>query len=817
MLTFFEPLKMTPNITVIVAVTISPIFFTVLYKLKRFNIGAVICTMVIFLIAIFKFIEEIIQSLIILNANLLAGANEFLDMNWLYYKANYTIDEYTLSITVFNIGIAFFLSLVLGLIIVYLKRPFVVGLILIPFAFISIYFSETPLTIPLILMLCGFMAVYAMRCAVDIPSGSYDGNFLKSIHKNKIIYHLCSSRVKRKSILSITAITLSAVLLITSGVSLIVPQDKYVNTTNAENMFINIVDGITGISENGFSFGSGGGGVSGGKLGRIDEIIYENKLHLKVTTDLKAPMYLRAFIGSDYRDNRWSDFNQGSQERNIWLFEQFKSLKYSPQYLGSDFNQYMSDNYKTIQNNYGILDPPIKTANISVENIAANNKFIYTPYHLKSADYADNLYADTTIERGMFSPKKHKSEAYMYLNVKGGYGYTSHDGYSTAIRDWDINNYLNNFANDDLVQMEETYQLYVDKYYTTVTTQQLQVLKPAIEQINSLGVQSVKDKIDSTKLYLSSQTQYSLSPGKTPLDRDFVQYFLYENKKGYCVHYATAAVLLLRALGIPARYAEGYVVTMSDYANNTSTTEFTAEINDTNAHAWIEVYQPRLGWMPYEVTPGYNSSTVNLQNLGEENTSSEETTSSEEESSQPSSSPSSEEVSSEPVSSETSSQTQSDLSETNSELDKTPTDYTLLIIIGNVVLFIIFVALTFILRRHIIVSKRKKRVNTNSNRAMLEIYMHICETLKVEGFDINDYTDERSYAKAASKNRFKILGIEKFTEITELVLKARFSSHELSIDEMKQIREFYSDICMNIYKELKIVPKFVFKYIKVLL
>ncbi|MFR6496913.1 MAG: transglutaminase-like domain-containing protein [Ruminococcus sp.] len=48
--------------------------------------------------------------------------------------------------------------------------------------------------------------------------------------------------------------------------------------------------------------------------------------------------------------------------------------------------------------------------------------------------------------------------------------------------------------------------------------------------------------------------------GKTPRTRDFVNFFLLENQKGYCVHYATAGTILARHLGIPARYCEGYLV-----------------------------------------------------------------------------------------------------------------------------------------------------------------------------------------------------------------------------------------------------------------
>lgn len=52
--------------------------------------------------------------------------------------------------------------------------------------------------------------------------------------------------------------------------------------------------------------------------------------------------------------------------------------------------------------------------------------------------------------------------------------------------------------------------------------------------------------------WMAERTTYTLAPGKTPRTRDFVNFFLLENQKGYCVHYATAGTILARHLGIPA-------------------------------------------------------------------------------------------------------------------------------------------------------------------------------------------------------------------------------------------------------------------------
>ena len=73
------------------------------------------------------------------------------------------------------------------------------------------------------------------------------------------------------------------------------------------------------------------------------------------------------------------------------------------------------------------------------------------------------------------------------------------------------------------------------------------------------------------------------------------------------MHFASAAALLLRELGVPARYVSGYMVNRAlfEVADDTSAH---ATVTDYTAHAWVEVYLDYIGWIPLEVTPGYNNS-----------------------------------------------------------------------------------------------------------------------------------------------------------------------------------------------------------------
>ena len=91
--------------------------------------------------------------------------------------------------------------------------------------------------------------------------------------------------------------------------------------------------------------------------------------------------------------------------------------------------------------------------------------------------------------------------------------------------------------------------------------------------------------------------EYSLTPGNTPIDRDFVDHFLFDLQTGYCVHFASAFVTMARAAGLPARYVEGFIVTGDADADG-----YLSVIN-RQGHAWAEVYFEGYGWHRFDPTP----------------------------------------------------------------------------------------------------------------------------------------------------------------------------------------------------------------------
>lgn len=98
--------------------------------------------------------------------------------------------------------------------------------------------------------------------------------------------------------------------------------------------------------------------------------------------------------------------------------------------------------------------------------------------------------------------------------------------------------------------------------------------------------------------YLRANYLYSKEVNDVPDDRDFVDYFLFDEKRGYCTYFATAMTILCRAEGIPARFVEGFVVDANEGKN---------EVLNSNAHAWVEVFIPQLGWVTFDPTPGHKS------------------------------------------------------------------------------------------------------------------------------------------------------------------------------------------------------------------
>ena len=134
--------------------------------------------------------------------------------------------------------------------------------------------------------------------------------------------------------------------------------------------------------------------------------------------------------------------------------------------------------------------------------------------------------------------------------------------------------------------------------YLTLPEQTLAAAREYLqEQRLYQGQVSPMEKADIIAALVLDSADYDLNTEKMPEDAiDFALWFLRESETGYCVHFATAAAVLLRASGVPARYVTGYLLEAKAGEAVTVTEE--------NAHAWAEFYEPNLGlWLPLEATP----------------------------------------------------------------------------------------------------------------------------------------------------------------------------------------------------------------------
>ncbi|MCT8136615.1 transglutaminase domain-containing protein [Anaerobacillus sp. CMMVII] len=112
------------------------------------------------------------------------------------------------------------------------------------------------------------------------------------------------------------------------------------------------------------------------------------------------------------------------------------------------------------------------------------------------------------------------------------------------------------------------------------------------------------DKVKAIEGYFSrSGFQYETTDVAIPAEgQDYVDQFLFETQKGYCDNFSTSMIVMLRTLDIPARWVKGF--TQGELVSRLDVNTY--EISNANAHSWVEVYFPEVGWVPFEPTKGFN-------------------------------------------------------------------------------------------------------------------------------------------------------------------------------------------------------------------
>jgi transglutaminase-like putative cysteine protease len=150
-----------------------------------------------------------------------------------------------------------------------------------------------------------------------------------------------------------------------------------------------------------------------------------------------------------------------------------------------------------------------------------------------------------------------------------------------------------------------------EEYPAWITEKYLQLpgsITPRTQQLAeeiTAGLETPYDKVIAITNYLRQNIQYvELIEETPPTDQEPIDWFLFDLKKGFCNYYSTAEIVMLRSLGIPARWAAGYAQgeLLDDSSSGEPSDELTYIVRQRNAHSWPEVFFPEFGWVEFEPT-----------------------------------------------------------------------------------------------------------------------------------------------------------------------------------------------------------------------
>lgn len=432
---------------------------------------------------------------------------------------------------------------------------------------------------------------------------------------------------------------------------------------------------------------------------------------MTVTSAVGGNIYLKGTAYADYRDNIWSIISDNDAARYPQDFVPFTA---------------------TIGNN-ALTDTRVHMLNES--------KIAYVPYFLESLPDNLNSVADVCVKND---------------TDKNEFNYSHYPFYAE-------NTYRYNNSTE-----AENYKTFVYDTYLEIPRKTQIELRRIADQEGFLDSElTASEKIEMVKNYISSSKPYSLKTPKMPSGKDFATWFLNESDTGYCVHFATAGTLMLRAVGIPARYVTGYYATA--YANQTVT------VTTDNAHAWVEYYSDTAGWIPLECTP---SSFQPARYVGSQRANGGITDTTQPTTVEPTTAPTA------PTNGTVSHSTKSK-NDIKSSFEFN--GFTIAMMsLGIVVLALIAI----FSRRIIIIKKRKQRFETGrNNKRAICIYKGLKNLTKISHLLITD-------------------------EVKSVYEKARFSNHTISDDELKIIENAYYNSIEEIYNNLPRIKKPYYKFIK---
>ena len=650
---------------------------------------------------------------------------------------------WALSATLLALAAALPLSLLLGLAILRARSFWFTFWVTLPFPLAPICISVTPAWLPL-------MALVLVWSVLGLTS--------------------LVGRRDRKGSARLTLLALPAAALLLALLTIAMPQDRYQRPGWADNALDNFTNWAArqnfALFDGGGPFGLfGGGGGLANADGEVDlshagPLRFSGRTVLKVETDLRGRIYLRGFSGAVYDGGSWAPLDQEIYDQGLQWEEYEPSLSsvYRP-----SLNGYQPMNFPALADRETF--PAKDYAKITVRNVGADPGYVYTPYHILS------------------QPKELAGAAFV------------NDAYIARMEDvWTHTLYIQPGCDplsgaelpEEAEGPENNYSYFVYENYLDVPEESWEALDRAVQEI-SAEMMSGRTEIpayqrylalaqstsvptwgqvrllmaDVVAAYLNETAEYNPDTPVTPEGEDFVSYFLTESHEGYCMHFASAATLMLRYLGVPARYVAGYVADVPSSGK--------VDVPDSAAHAWVEIYLDGYGWEPIEVTPAYEGGRPGYTATAEATPTPTATV-------QPTATAA---PSASAAPTPTPSQAPGAVGQGSAKLDLR------LVLIP---LAVILVLLAFPIRRSVGRSRRERKFRQeNSNRAVIAAYLQL-QKLEKWGYEIPE-------------------------ELFELAKKAKFSPHTLTVEEREQAVSAARAAAAQVDRALPWYRKFWFRYI----
>lgn len=558
-----------------------------------------------------------------------------------YYKFLKPEDE-KYNVTIFFIFCIWLLASVIYVFTIRRPNPVIVLAFTFPIIEIGLY---NGINIPVfwgILTVAYWLALLAI-CNIDL--GEYYGGDGGFVRKDNLFFPKRQMRLKvTEKCAVIIILTVAAVTAVTLAVMKFTGyrrsedlNQKRIDVKEAINSFTfdDLASSISAVTESfGFTFS-----YESHKLGNLDHIKYQNVTELVVTFDKKyeGALYLKGYAGAVYGDNEWLDLSSSVYKGADGMFDDFDAYGIYPQdfpgiiYDGafsesSDITVWLEAKRKKNKSyapygtkNYDDMDYSHDTAVSSKKNGSSDYSYKFTGIDAWNAamllgEKSNELYSASEVTDSGWQEKIND-----YCTKNEIFSYDDYFAVDSELNEEYISR-QNMYGNGQLTMaciLENRYRSFVyENYLQLPDNSDINEIRSNFADILDLSPQTAIEKLELLQQLrdrVNTMTEYSLSPGKTPSNRDFVNYFLLENHKGYCTHYASAGVLLARMAGIPARYATGYIVVGDDFSDSAKNSDgtYTIELPDNRSHAWTEVYLDGFGWVPFEFTAGYSSNNIN--------------------------------------------------------------------------------------------------------------------------------------------------------------------------------------------------------------